>query len=98
MIPPLPAQVVAGQYASAALRDAQNMMSLIAQWDLLRYSEKLRESAKGQASRFHEVPGFEPSFCGPCQDWTLLDFTDDPEGACYVCGSLSSTGYQAAAA
>lgn len=93
----LSAQVASGQYAAAELRAAENMMSLIQQWDFLRYSEQLRESAKGRASRFRDVPGFDPLWCAPCQDYTLFDYTQDPEGACGVCGALADVDMPAAA-
>lgn len=84
-IEPLTHQVAHGQYALAALRDAENMMSLIAQWDSLPYSMKLAESDKGTASRFSQVPGFELHWCDECHSEVLLDYRDDPEGACMVC-------------
>ncbi|WP_217181575.1 hypothetical protein [Streptomyces sp. AC495_CC817] len=97
MIDSLAAQVAHGQYAASELRAAENMMSLIAQWDLLRFSEKLAESEKGTASRFHQVPGFEPFWCGACLSETYLDFTEDPEGSCMSCGALTYVDMPAAA-
>ncbi|WP_406245841.1 hypothetical protein ACI7YT_12435 [Microbacterium sp. M] len=92
-IPSLSDQVVSGQYAAASLRDAENMMSLIAQWDSLRYSEKLAEIDRFEAggrSRFSEVPGFGLSWCGACVSEVLLDYSEDPEGSCMVCGALAN--------
>lgn len=89
-IEPLTAQVAHGQYALAALRDAENMMSLITQWDSLPYSMKLNEADKGQRSRFAEVPGFEPVWCASCVSEVLLDYRQDPEGQCMVCGEWAS--------
>ena len=97
-IEPLTHQVAHGQYAAAELRAAENMMALIAQWDTLRYSEKLDEADKGRASRFRDVPGFELVWCGECVSDVLLDYTDDPEGACAVCGAVQATLSDQAAA
>lgn len=97
MIEPLTHQVAHGQYAASELREAANMISLISQWDLLRFSEKLHESAKGTASRFHEVPGFEPVWCGACLSETYLDYTGYPEGECMSCGALHDVEMPAAA-
>lgn len=97
MIEPLTAQMAAGQYAASELREGENMMALIAQWDTLRYSEKLRESALGEKSRFREVPGFTPVWCGICVAEVLLDYTEDPEGACMSCGAVADVAMPAAA-
>lgn len=97
MIEPLTAQVASGQYAASELREADRMTALIQHWDLLRYSEKLYESAKGRHSRFRDVPGFQPTWCGVCQSEVLLDYTEDPEGACMECGALSDAVMPAAA-
>lgn len=88
--PPLNEQVISGQYAAAELRDAQNMMSLIEQWDNLPYALKLAESDKGTRSQFYSVPGFEPVWCDECASEVLLDYTEDPEGTCMVCGTWAS--------
>ena len=82
MIEPLAAQIASGQYAASELREAENMMSLLAQWDSLRPSEKARESDKGSASRFAFVPGFQPAWCGVCLEEVFPDYRDDPDGHC----------------
>lgn len=89
-IPPLARQVAHGLYAQAELADAGRMMSLIAQWDALTYTEKLDESDKGTASRFSQVPGFELRWCAECHSDVLLDYRDDPEGACMVCEAVQA--------
>lgn len=100
MIEPLTLQVARGQRAASDLRAAENMMALMAQWDLLRYSEKLAEIERHTPltpSRFAHVPGFDLAWCGACLDDVLLDYTDDPEGACMACGSLAHAEMEAAA-
>lgn len=94
---PLTLQVARGQRAAADLRAAENLMSLMRQWDDLRYSEKLAEHAKGQDSRFHDVPGFEPAWCAICATDVILDYTQDPEGACGSCGTVAPSSMAAAA-
>lgn len=84
----LPEQVVAGQYAAAELRAANNMIALIAQWDSLPADRKSAEWDKHQSrqtpSRFSEVPGFDPVGCVDCQDDVFPDFREDPDGACPI--------------
>lgn len=87
MIEPLTAQVAHGQYAASELREAANMISLIAQWDLLRPSEKAFQFAQDSPenpSRFRDVPGFEPEFCTGCQDDVFADYRNDLRGECPV--------------
>ena len=97
MFEPLTHQVAHGQYAAAELRAADNMMSTIAQWDLLRYSEKMHEWEKGARSRFSQVPGFEPRWCGVCLEETFPDYRNDPEGECPVCGAWGGQSQPTAA-
>lgn len=84
-IPTLKEQQALGLQATLILREAADMMNLIAEWDGLRYSEKLAESDKGSASRFFHVPGFELAWCGACVSDVLLDYSEYPEGQCMVC-------------
>lgn len=97
-IPTLKEQQQLGLQATLILREAQDMMNLIAEWDALRYSQKLAESDKGSASRFFHVPGFELVWCGACVSDVLLDYRDDPEGACMVCEAVADTLSDRAAA
>jgi hypothetical protein len=90
-------QAITGTYAKDALREAENMMQRIAQWDLMFPEERAREYAKGAFSVFFEVPGFEPRWCGACQAETHFDFRDDPEGACGVCGAWDGQQMKGAA-
>lgn len=76
-----------GIYAREALREAENMMQRIAQWDLLFPEERAREYAKGAHSVFFEVPGFELRWCANCRADTHFDYREDPEGACGECGA-----------
>lgn len=80
-------QRIHGIYAADVLRDAENMMTRIAQWDLLSADEREREFRKGTASRFFEVPGFQPRMCHNCNYEQWFDYREDPEGACMVCGA-----------
>lgn len=82
MIEPLTLQAARGQRAAEDLRDAENLMSRLAAWDLLRTQEKVAEHAKGAQSRFYGIPGFEPSWCQDCQSEVFLDYTQEPDGDC----------------
>jgi hypothetical protein len=97
MTPTLTEQLIAGAYARDVLRDAENMMQRIAQWDLMFEEEKAREFEKGAFSPFFEVPGFEPRWCESCQDETHFDFREDPEGACGKCGAWDGQSTKEAA-
>lgn len=81
-IEPLTHQIAHGQYAAQEVRAAENMMSLIAQWDNLTGDEKNAEWEKQGKSRFFEVPGFEPVFCHDCGHDVFVDFREYPEGEC----------------
>ena len=87
-----------GILANTCLSLSAGMMSLMAEWDALRYSEKLTEADKGQASRYAEVPGFELAWCGSCVSEVLLDYTEYIEGQCMVCESVADSLSDQAAA
>lgn len=97
MIESLIAQRERGLVATADLAAARTMMQLITEWDAMPYPVKLTEAAKGNESRFREVPGFQPSWCGGCQAEVFLDYREDPEGACGECGTLADVAMPAAA-
>ncbi|MFT4258014.1 hypothetical protein [Microbacterium sp.] len=78
-------QVMHGIYARDALRDSENMMARIAQWDTLRPAEKWAEFDKGSSSRFFDVPGFTPAWCDSCKSEVHPDYRNDPEGECPFC-------------
>jgi hypothetical protein len=87
MIEPLDAQRVHGIYAASELREAENMMRRIAQWDTFDAMTKEHEFAKGTESKFFEVPGFQPRWCHNCNRDEWFDYREDPEGACMTCGA-----------
>ena len=79
--------------ARLEIRRADKMIALLAEWDALPYAEKIREVENyedGVRSRFAEVPGFGFRWCAECHSEVILDYTDDPEGTCMICGAWAA--------
>lgn len=72
----------------AQLKEDIRMLDLIREWDELSVEQKWSEweieaNTEGlHTSRFSEVPGFTPRYCGGCASQVFLDYRKDPDGAC----------------